>query len=83
MANIRIGYEFLPKLCEALKITGPVRRVIIDAAIDEAVTVYVQRYLDDAEGEPLVAALSSLDESYMVECRELTVDEKGNVKAGG
>lgn len=86
MAPLRIslGVTFADVLCKALGITGPVHRIVIDSAADDAVKVYVQRYLDQREGEVIAAALAGLaqaDACEVVEVRGLDVDDRGNVTA--
>jgi hypothetical protein len=72
------GRSAAQKLCEAMGIKGSVRRLVIDFQVNDVAMVYVQRFLDKAEIEPLEKVLSAAD--FRTEYVEhLAVDEKGNV----
>lgn len=54
---IKAGSGIINRLCEVLGIDPektPVRRIVIDAACDRAVNVYVQQYLDEQPDRPTV-----------------------------
>jgi len=80
-AALAVGYRTLDKVCEALGIdvsTNPVRRVVVDIAVDGVGMVYVQRFLQDDQVTPFCDALQA-DKPEVVEVRDIAVDDLGNV----
>lgn len=70
------------KVCRALGLDPClVRDLVIELRLDEAVTVYVVKYLDADKVDPLSEALASCDRPKFVECKSVSVDERGNVQA--
>lgn len=61
----------LNRICDALGITGPVSRVVIDCQVRSVCKVYVERY---ASGDQLAdAAKAVADEFEVVEAKRLAV----------
>ncbi len=81
MANlIRGSSPLLKKIQDALGIKGAVSRIVIDLNVRDVATVYVQRYLDVCEVQPLCEALTDVDTPSIVEVKDVNLDEKGNIK---
>ena len=58
MAAVTEGYEILHKIADALGLEGqPIRRIIIDCSIDDALRVHVEKFADKGEADALVEAL--------------------------
>jgi hypothetical protein len=72
------GREFLEALAEAgvIRNEDHVRRVIIDAAVDTAVVIYVERYGDD---RLLSVALASLAEKGGLVIRTIPYEDPPGV----
>jgi hypothetical protein len=59
MAYVESGHVFLDRLAGLLGLAGqPIRRIVLDVPIDGPVVAYVERYVQRAEGDGLLAALA-------------------------
>lgn len=55
---VESGIEFLRKLQQALGIQGGVRRIVIDAAVDSAVKVHVERFLPTDQADDVAKVMA-------------------------
>jgi hypothetical protein len=81
------GCFYLDRLCRAIGIdpkATPVKRIVIDANVNNAVMVYVQMYLDEQPGReavPDVLADAVRSEAVTIQqVKRIDVDDTGNVQ---
>lgn len=80
---------FLEQACQALGIdpdARPVYKIVIEIAVDDAVKVHIQEFLDRSAGDALAKLLAKRRETEPTEMtftdQPITVDALGKVRRG-